>query len=147
GCRRTAFGHIVLCREESAMVDQKYLQHGLWGLANSYVAGTMAGHLGAAVITGYFLGEKQPELPDAVFRGVEGELERIIAGEEDIWFDREKAGVTPSELFRPLPVEPADHSSIRSIAQALAISLDTLHESGHNVIFASIALRALHDHP
>jgi hypothetical protein len=129
------------------MVDQKYLQNGLWGLANSHVAGTMAGHLGAAVITGYFLGENQPELPDAVFRGVTGELERIMAGEEDIWFDREKAGVTPAELFRPLPNESADSKSIRSIAQALAISLDTLHESGHNVIFASIALRALHDHP
>lgn len=129
------------------MVDQKYLQQGLWGLANSHVAGTMAGHLGAAVITGYFLGENQPELPDAVFRGVERELERIIAGEEDIWFDREKAGVTPTELFRPLPDEPADNNRIRSIAEALSTSLDTLHESGHNVIFASIALRALHDHP
>ncbi len=65
----------------------------------------MAGHLGAAVAAGYFIGEDQSELPDEVFRGIEGELDRVIAGEEAIWWNAKKAGLTPADLFQPLPEE------------------------------------------
>jgi len=40
----------------------------------------MAGYLGTAAITGYFFDEDQRELPDEVFKGIEGELDRVIAG-------------------------------------------------------------------
>jgi hypothetical protein len=63
------------------MIDFRYLQTGIYGLANAHRAGTMAGHLGAAVVTGYFIGEDQGGLPDEVYRGIEGELKRVIAGE------------------------------------------------------------------
>lgn len=128
------------------MVDFRYLQTGLWGLANAHQAGTMAGHLGAAVVTGYFIGEVLPELPDAVYRGVERELDRIVAGEEAIWFDAEKAGITPQALFKEFPQAPAAPESIQRIADALVANGGALKQSGHNTIFASIALRALLDH-
>ena len=129
------------------MIDFDYLYKGVCGLANAYQAGTMAGHLGAAVAAGYFFGEDQSDLPDGVFQGIEAELDRIIDGEEAIWFNAKKAGVTPTELFNPLPDAEAKPETIRSIADALSKNVGEARQSGHNTIFASIALRALHDHP
>lgn len=128
------------------MIEFDYLQTGIFGLANAHKAGTMAGHLGAAIIAGYFFGEDQGDLPDEVFRGVEGEIIRIIAGEEAIWRNAKKAGVTPADLFKPLPKEESKPDTIKTIADALQKNVGELRESGHNIIFASIAIRALHDH-
>jgi len=128
------------------MIDFKYLYKGICGLANAYKAGTLAGHLGAAVATGYFLSEDQGDLPEKVFHGVEGELNRVIQGEEAIWFNAKKAGLTPTDLFKPFPKEKPSEESIKSIADALQKNIGKTRQSGHNVIFASIALRALHDH-
>ncbi len=129
------------------MIDFGYLYKGLCGLANAHRANTMAGHLGAAVIAGYFLGEDQSDIDDAVCRGVEKELDRIIRGEESFWFDPKKAGVTIGDLFQPFPEERPQEASIPTLAESLSRNVDQMRESGHNVIFASIALRALHDHP
>jgi hypothetical protein len=106
----------------------------------------MAGHLGAAVVAGYFFGEDQNELPDQVYRGIEGELERIIAGEEGFWFNAKKAGITPTQLFAPFPEDEPQAESIDSIVTALQRNVDETRQSGHNIIFASIAVRALKDH-
>lgn len=106
----------------------------------------MAGHLGAAVVAGYFFGEDQSDLADGVFQGVESELDRVIAGEEAIWFNAKKAGVTPTELFETFPRAKPNPDSIKSIVVALQKNIGTLKQSGHNIIFATIALRALHDH-
>lgn len=129
------------------MIDFDYLYKGICGLANAHKAGTMAGHLGAAVVAGYFFGEDQSDLPDGVFNGIQGELERVIAGEESIWFNAEKAGISPTELFRPFPREEGDEATIKTIAAALQKNVGQTRQSGHNVIFASTAIRALHDHP
>lgn len=128
------------------MINFEYLYKGVCGLAQAHKAGTMAGHLGAAVVAGYFIGEDMGELPNEVFQGVEGELDRVIRGEEAIWFNAKKAGITPTELFKPFPKEPSHKDSIKSIATALQKNVGETRQSGHNVIFASIALRALHDH-
>lgn len=128
------------------MIDFDYLYKGLCGLANAHKAATMAGHLGAAVVAGYFFGEDQTDLPEDVYKGVEGELERIIRGEEAIWFNVEKVGLTPTDLFKPLPKDKSNPESIRSIATALQKNVEETRQSGHNTIFASIALRALHEH-
>ncbi len=129
------------------MIEFDYLRQGIQGLANAHQAGTMAGHLGAAVVAGYFIGEDLSDLPAEVFQGVEGECDRVIAGEEAIWFNARSAGVTPTELFNPLPEGEANPESIDQIAQALQGNIGETRQSGHNVIFAAIALRALHDHP
>ncbi|MEZ6061394.1 MAG: hypothetical protein R3C19_13705 [Planctomycetaceae bacterium] len=130
-----------------SMIDFDYLHKGLYGLANAHKASALAGHLGAAVAAGYFWGEDNSDLDEAVHLGVERELDRIIKGEEAIWFNAKKAGITSHELFEPLADEAADEKLIPVIAQALAENIGGTRQSGHNVIFASIAIRALHDHP
>ena len=75
------------------------------------------------------------------------ELDRIVRGEETVWFDSKKAGVTIPELFEPFGEERPQEESISTIAEALSGNIEKTRQSGHNVIFAAIALRALHDHP
>lgn len=128
------------------MIEFDYLYKGICGLAHSHQAGEMAGHLGAAVTAGYFFGEDQNELPDEVFVGITGELKRIIAGEEGFWFNAKKAGITPTGLFKPFPKEAPQPEAIKSIAVALEKNVGQTRQSGHNIIFASIGIRALHDH-
>jgi hypothetical protein len=128
------------------MIDFEYLQAGVYGLANAHKAGAMAGHLGAAVAAGYFFGEDQSDLPDEVFRGMEGEMKRVIAGEEAIWWNARQAGVTPADLFKPLPKEEPKPDTMKTIVEALEENIGETRQSGHNIIFASIAIRALHDH-
>ncbi|MCC9607903.1 hypothetical protein LOC68_02760 [Blastopirellula sp. JC732] len=129
------------------MIDFRYLQSGVAALARAHRGGTMAGHLGAAVVAGYFYGEDHADLPDEVYQGIEGELDRVIAGEESIWWNVKQAGIEPADLFAPLEQEEATPEGIDSIADALAKNVGQLRQSGHNVIFASIGIRALQDHP
>ncbi len=128
------------------MVDFDFLYKGLCGLANAHKGGTMAGHLGAAVIAGYFFAEDHGELSEKVYQGIEAELQRIIRGEEAIWFNAKRAGITPTEMFEPFPSETSREETITEIAEALVKNVGTMRQSGHNVIFAAIALRALRDH-
>lgn len=107
----------------------------------------MAGHLGAAVVAGYFWGEDVGDLDNDVYRGVEIELDRVMNGEEAFWFNSRKAGITTAELFKPLPDGEPQEILIADIAKALSANINKTRQSGHNVIFAAIAIRALHDHP
>ena len=131
------------------MVGFGYLQQGVTGLANSWRAGTMAGHLGAAVAAGYFFGEDAgPPVSEGVTAGVEAELDRVMAGEEAIWFNAAKAGVTPAGLFADSgDGGPPVRNGADAIVAALAEGEGRLRQSGHDVIFGSIAARALKDHP
>ncbi len=129
------------------MVNFAYLYKGLCGLANAHRASPLAGHLGAAVIAGYFLGEDHPDWKPRVHVGIERELDRILRGEESLWFDATKTGLRIAELFEPLPQEHAQEELIEAIPQALSRNIGQTRESGHNVIFAAIALRAVRDHP
>ena len=129
------------------MIEFDYLYQGLCGLANAHRAGTMAGHLGAAVVAGYFFGEDHSELPEEVHQGVEGELDRIMQGEEAIWFNARKAGLTPADLFKKFPEEEPQEMLRDSIAAALSKNASKARQSGHNTIFAALSLRALNDHP
>lgn len=128
------------------MVNFESLYQGLCGLANAHKANAMAGHLGAAVVAGYFFSEDHPGLPDGVCAAVERDLNRITGGEESIWFDPKKAGITAGELFAPIPRGPVRESAADELAAALAGNIGQTRQSGHNVIFTSIALRALSDH-
>ena len=128
------------------MVSFEYLYRGLCGMAHAPQASSMAGHLGAAVVAGYFLGEDHADLDDGVFKAVERDLNRITGGEESIWFDPKKAGITAAELFEPFPEEEPQETLIDPIAEALDANIGKARQSGHNVIFASIAIRALKSH-
>lgn len=129
------------------MVDFGYLYRGLCGLARAHRANVLAGHLGAAVVAGYFFGEEHADFDSSVSKAVENELDRIMNGGESLWYDPKAAGITVPELFEPFPEERAQEELIPTIAEALSANIDKTRQSGHNVIFASIGLRALHDHP
>lgn len=129
------------------MIDFSYLSKGVCGLARAHRANAMAGHLGAAVIAGYFFGEEHADLDEKILRAIEQDLDDIIGGDESLWFSAQKAGITVAELFEPFPVEKPDERLIGGIASELAKNIGQTRQSGHNVIFASLAIRALHDHP
>ncbi|MEZ6139620.1 MAG: hypothetical protein R3B84_03525 [Zavarzinella sp.] len=127
------------------MVSFDYLPKGLNALSRAHLVNSMAGHLGAAVIAGYFIAEQHPNLDAKVYTGIEGELERIIRG-ESVFSPRKNSPVTVKELFQAYPKEPAKPTLIRNIADSLEKNISETRQSGHNVIFASIAIRALKDH-
>lgn len=130
------------------MVDFSYMESGLAGLSRAYHAGGMAGHLGGALLAGYFFSELKSDLDPGVYLGVERDLERVMRGEEDFWFDPKKKGITIPELFEPLPTEgKVTKSAKREVAEALRHSIAKTRQSGHNVIFGSLAIRALDSHP
>jgi hypothetical protein len=129
------------------MIDLDYLYKGLCGLARAHHANTMAGHLGAALVAGYFFSQDHRELDNAVHTAISGELERIVAGAETVWFDPEKAGITIGEIFEPFPKDASQPDRIDEFAEALRANIDATRQSGHNVIFVSLAIRALSDHP
>ncbi len=128
------------------MVDFEYLPRGLNAMARAHQVSTMSGHLGAAVVTGYFLAEQYPDLDERVCQGIEGELNRIIAG-ESVFSPRKNASLSSPEMFVPFAKEAPRENLIDGIADALSKNIGQARESGHNVIFASIAIRALKGHP
>jgi len=122
-----------------------FLELGLWGLMHAPRANLMAGHLGAAWLAGELLKRERSDLAAGVADGIDGELRRIMAGEET-WFDPKAVGFGVPDLF--VAPEPAPIVSPESpIIAALTGTLDAFHESGHNVIFATLALRALRHCP
>ena len=130
------------------MVDFKYLSQGLNALARAHHMSPMAGHLGAAVIAGYFVGEQRLDLEPEVRKGIEADLDRIIRGESVFGKKMSKnSKLSDSELFEPFAKQKPDETLIDGIAEQLQKSVAKPRQSGHNVIFASLAIRALKDHP
>lgn len=128
------------------MVDSEYLAKGLYALARAHHVNTMAGHLGAAIVAGYLITENYPNLDEKVCAGIKAELDRIICG-ESVFSPGETAAIQVNEMFDPLPKAPSKENLIDGIADALAHNINQTRQSGHNVIFAAIAIRALKRHP
>ncbi|MEZ6096755.1 MAG: hypothetical protein R3C03_21440 [Pirellulaceae bacterium] len=128
------------------MVRIDYLIKGLYALSRAHQVNAMAGHLGAAVVAGYFVSEQNPELDEAVYRGIEKQLELIMDG-HSVFSPKAESKISTRSLFDPLPRQPPMPERIEELANALAANIDEPRQSGHNVIFTSIAIRALKDHP
>jgi hypothetical protein len=128
------------------MVNYEYLQKGLDAMARAHQVSPMSGHLGAAVVAGYFIGEEFPELDEKVYTGIESELERIIRG-ESVFSPKKGAALEAPAMFEPLGKAPSRPDLVDGIAEALLKNADRARQSGHNVIFAAIAIRALKGHP
>jgi len=128
------------------MIDSGYLAAGLNAMARAYRVNPMAGHLGAAVVAGCFIAEQHPDLDAEVCRGIQGELDRIVRG-ESVFSPKENAAIRAPQMFEPFAEETTDGSLIAGIADALDANIEETRESGHNVIFASIAIRALRERP
>ena len=84
-------------------------------------------------------------MDERVRSGITGELDRILNGEESTWFNPQEARIAIRELFAPIPSESPQEAGILAIAKALSGNIDKTRQSGHNAIFAAIAIRALHD--
>jgi hypothetical protein len=133
------------------VVDDKYLDVGLCGMARAHAANAMAGHLGAALVAGYFIGQDLPDLPASVYGSIEQVLDRIVRGDESLWFDQLALGISIPQLFQPFAFQPAERRAdlpemLEPILSALTGNIDSLRQSGHNVIFAALAVRALREH-
>jgi hypothetical protein len=63
------------------VVDFDYLAKGLYAMARAHLVNPMAGHLGAGIVSGFFITENQPNLDEYVCSGIEAELDRIIRGQ------------------------------------------------------------------
>lgn len=130
------------------MISFEYLSKGLNALARTHHMTSMSGHLGAAVVAGYFVGEQRPDLDPAVYRGIEADLDRIMRGESLFGKKMAKRSkLADAELFEPFPKQKADKTLIDGIAEALQKNITKPRQSGHNVIFASLTIRALKEHP
>ena len=102
------------------MINFDYLSKGLNALARAHQMSAMAGHLGASVVAGYFVGEQRPDLDPEVCRGIEGDLERVMRGESVFGKKMMKnAKIADSELFAAFPKQQPDESLIDGIAEAL----------------------------
>lgn len=135
-------------KPERVAVDETYLIKGLNAMARAHRMSSMAGHLGASLVAGYFIGQQRPDLEPEVYRGIQGDLDRVMAGESVFGTKMTKASkITDAELFEDFPQQKANPSGIDAIAEALAKNIKTPRESGHNVIFASIAIHALKERP
>jgi len=129
------------------VIETTTLYKGLCALARAERANAMTGHLGAAVIAGCFFLEQHPELDGSVHVAITGELDRIIGGEESLWFDPTKSGITIPELFAPFPKTRPQSDGIAVLAEALVANIDETRQSGHNVIFTALGIKALAEHP
>ena len=130
------------------MIDFEYLSRGLNALARAHNMSAMAGHLGAALVAGYFVGEQRPDLDPEVYKGIENDLDRVMRGESVFGAKMtKKSKLADAELFEAFPKQKADERLIDGIAEALEKSIGEPRQSGHNVIFAAIAIRALKEHP
>ena len=111
-----------------SVLDESYLVKGLTGMARS--KGWFPAHLGAAVLSGYYLCQGNRLKPEVV-AAIKKQLDALIET------------VTP-EQFEPLPEEPADPALIERIPASLAEAVaGGLRAHGHAVIYTSLTVRAL----
>ncbi len=105
---------------------------GLDALARAHAMDYFAdGHRGAAMVSAYFMcAEESVE---------EGVSETIGAIVDRYW--------APTDLCAPLPDEVPDDSLLAGLIDAVAANVGDLRMVGHNVIFPSLALKALREMP
>lgn len=145
--RPEAWGNEALA-ETSQPISRDYLQQGLNALARAHHMSSMAGHLGASLIAGYFVGMQTPKLEKAVYSGIQDDLQRVKNGKSVFGKKMSrKSKLNDPQLFESFPKQKADATLIDGIAESLEQSIDQPRQSGHNVIFAALAIRALKEHP
>ena len=114
------------------MLDDSYLIRGLDALSRAHRTSYFGdGHKGAAVVSAVFLCREND-----VERGVP----EMLADMLDTHWAR-------SELCAPFPVEGPDQGLIEGVLATLRGNIGVLRQAGHNVIFASLALKAFRQLP
>lgn len=136
------------CWQTDSSVDIVFLEQGLRALARAHQMNAMAGHLGAAHIAGYLISQQRPQLEPGVVRGIKADLQRVKDGQSVFGKKMSKRSeLSDKELFAPFARQKPDEGLVDGIAESLERSIDQPRQSGHNVIFASLAIRALKHHP
>lgn len=127
------------------MLEDRYLYAGVCALARAHLAGPMSGHLGASVVAAWLFTRDMPGLPGETCQAIAREADRIERGEETVWFDQARTGLTVADLFEPFEPTPVLDNAPSILVSELWRSIDRLRQSGHNVIFGALALRALEE--
>lgn len=114
------------------MLDNSYLIRGLDALSRAHATNYFVdGHKGASIVSAVFLcreNEVEPGVPEVLAEM----LDRLWAR---------------SDLCAPFPAEAPDQDLIERVIAALRGNIGVLRQAGHNVIFASQALRAFRELP
>ncbi len=129
---------------KTSIVDE-FLLKGLIGMSRAISKNRMSAHPAAAMLAAYFFcvenalsTEVQAEVYDLVKR---------MVNSESIWFSRDGESST-NEIFFSTELDQRPNADlIPSVAAALEPSITECRDSGHNTIFASLALKALHAAP
>lgn len=108
------------------MLSENYLQQGLVGLSRSTHNWGQA-HYGAAVIAAYFFC-RENQLDGRTLKAVKGQTDQLIAKHQ--------------ELFVPFAPQEPHPELLPKILTALNENIGELHGIGHNIIFATSALKA-----
>ena len=115
------------------MIADRYLEAGLLALSRVRERHWNAGHFGAAVIAAYYFAREQ-RLDSAAASALVRQLDRLIQKHED--------------LFLPHGLDGANQSvDAAPVIAALDANIADLHAIGHNVIFATLALKAMQQVP
>lgn len=115
------------------MLTKGYLAKGIIGMSRTMEGKLWAyGHIGAAVIAAYYFCRNN-KLDDRTTEAITREVDKMIAQHP--------------ALFTPLPDEEADETLLKEIPLHLESSISLLPIQGHNVIFASLAIKALKEVP
>ncbi len=111
-------------------LDERYLAHGLNVLCNAHSTDSFgSGHAGGAVVSAYYLCREETLEP-----GTAGVIQTALDRHYGLARD-------------PFPEEEPVQDGIPTILQSMEEGIDQLCRDGHNVIFLSLALKALHDLP
>ena len=110
------------------MIDEGYLAKGITELARAEEHSWAQGHFGCAVIATYFLCAEN-KLDAATVKGLRSELVKMIASR--------------AHLFVPVELTESRVKLLQQIPEALEGNISKLCPGGHNVIYATLALKAL----
>ena len=129
---------------KASIVDE-FLLKGVIGMSRAIGKNRMSGHPGAAMLAAYFFCVENA-LSDEVQAEVYNLVRRMV-NLESIWFSRDGESATNEIFFSAKPDQRPNADLIPSVATALEPSIAECRDSGHNTIFASLVLKALHTAP
>jgi hypothetical protein len=122
------------------------LLKGLVGLSRAITRNRMSGHPPAALLAAESFC-RENGLPANVQTEVRRLVDLMVSGSDSIWYRSDGGPVSNAALFAGEPSGEPDEQLIPRVAEALESSLAACRDAGHNTIFASLALKALHAAP
>lgn len=128
------------------MLSDDYLEKGLIALSRAHTESGMVAHTGAAVVAAYFFCKENTleASAQAPFKKI---VDTTIAENGQFWHGDSKDAETLDSLFASHEEEESNPELLEEIVSALDQKISLLRSSGHCTIFASLALKGLHQMP